>query len=252
MTPPARLALVLVGCLLALVDVAGAQERRGGSPPATLAAVEAALDSGRVERARSGLRAWREGPGRRAGRSARNHATFLRARLSTDPDSAESLYLDVALSGDPEYGDDAWLRLAQLHLARGEPERASAELERLRTDYPDSELLDASRRWSAVADSAAGQETPPAAAVGEERPTGGAFAVQLGAFSERARAEEVARRARDLGFRVRVVGPAPGDGLFRVRTGALESRRAASDRARRIRERGLAAIVVERDGGGDR
>lgn len=251
-----------------------AQASAAGPQAATLAGVEAALDSGRVEAARSRLRAWRDGPGRRAGRSARTRATFLRARLTADPDSAEALYLDVALSGDPRYGDDSWLRLAQLHLARGEPARAAEELERLRTDYPDSELVEESRRWSAMADTASAggpavAANPSGAAGGAgERGSGGGsgtrsgsrdrpgagpgagFTVQMGAFREREGARELARRARQAGFEVHVTPRSSEDGLYRVRSRGLATRREAAELARRIRDRQLPAMVVETSDGG--
>jgi hypothetical protein len=226
--------------------------------------VEAALDSGRVERARELLAGWEEGDAGPAADEARR-ALFLRARLTADADSAEVLYLDVALEGDARYGDRAWLRLAQLHLARGEPGRARSELERLRTDYPSSDLSGASWYWTGLAAAGAGDggaacrawrraaseaegtaaELASRALDGCRNGTLAGFAVQLGAFEERARARELEERAREAGFEVHVVDPSSPDGLVRVRTRAVGDRTEAAELVRRLESEGFPAMVVE-------
>lgn len=266
MTAAARLLpalAVLALCWPAGPAAAQVTDRAAGAPDA-LDAVEAALDSGRVERARELLAGWEEGDaGPTSGQAKR--ALYLRARLTADADSAETLYLDLALEGDARYGDRAWLRLAQLHLARGEPGRARAELERLRTDYPSSDLSGASWYWTGRAAAAAGDgraacrawrraasdaeetaaELASRALEGCRDGTLAGYAVQLGAFRERARARELEERAREAGFEVRTVDPSSPDGLVRVRTGRVADREAAAELVRRLESEGFPAMVVE-------
>lgn len=151
---PATAALLLLAagavCLAAPAD-AVAQE-----PPA-LDAVEAAVDSGYTDSARAMLDRWREARGGDASPEQRTRAGFLRARLTRDADSAASRYLRVAVDGGPGYGDRAWLRLAQMRLAAGEPGRALQVLDRLRSDYPGTELAARSWLWTGHARRAAGQ-----------------------------------------------------------------------------------------------
>lgn len=148
-------ALSLVAAVLLLWPSGRASAQVVDGSGAALDSAEAALDAGRLDRARSLLERW-ESAGGEASPAGRNRARFLRARLTADADSAESLYLSLALEGDAGYGDRAWLRLAQLHLARGEPARARAELERLRADYPSSELAGGSWYWTGLAAAGAG------------------------------------------------------------------------------------------------
>lgn len=137
-------------CLLAPVG-AVAQD-----PPA-LEAIEAAADSGYTDSARAMLDRWQEVRGRDPSPEERTRASFLRARLTRDADSAASRYLRVAVDGGPGYGDRAWLRLAQLRLAAGEPGRALQVLDRLRTDYPTTALTAESWLWTGHARRASGQ-----------------------------------------------------------------------------------------------
>ncbi len=70
----------------------------------------------------------------------------------------------------------------------------------------------------------------------------GSYTVQLGAFSTRERAVDLARRADEAGLRVRVVQVA-GSELFRVRMGGFESRQAAEAAAQEPRDAGFEALV---------
>lgn len=260
-------AAVVIGCgggraLGAQADPAG---------PSPLDAVEAALDSGHVEEARRGLARWfdrERGPV--AGREL-SRARFLRARLSRDPDSAEIEYLWVAIEGGRAYAPAAWLRLAQLHLARGRSGRALQDLERLRSDHPgsprvadawlwtglvleaDGRLTDACDAWNralreaerigALASEAAETARSARAACLRE---GMRVTVQLGAFASREAARELSDRARDAGFQARV--EAPYEGLHRVRVGRFGSVEAARELAARLRAAGFDAAILVDDG----
>ena len=70
----------------------------------------------------------------------------------------------------------------------------------------------------------------------------GAYTVQLGAFSTRERAGELAARADEAGLEVRVV-QVEGSSLFRVRMGGFESREEAERAAQDPRDRGFEALV---------
>jgi len=146
-------AAVLLAAAAVLLVPAGALAQ---DPPA-LDAIEAAADSGYTDSARAMLDRWREAREGDASPEQRTRASFLRARLTRDADSAASRYLRVAVDGGPGYGDRAWLRLAQLRLAAGEPGRALQVLDRLRSDYPTTGLTAESWLWTGHARRASGQ-----------------------------------------------------------------------------------------------
>lgn len=149
--PPA-LALLLAAASAAAPPPAAAQEAPG------LDRVEAAADSGLADSARAMLERWLEERAAGASPDARARAEFLRARLTRDADSAASRYLRAAVDGGAGYGDRAWLRLAQLRLAGGEYRRALRVLDRLRSDYPSTDLTAESWLWTGHARRAAGED----------------------------------------------------------------------------------------------
>lgn len=276
------LAPLALGALLAAPSTGAAQD----APD--LDRVEAAADSGRADSARAMLDRWFEARGGEAGREAEGRARFLRARLTSDADSAADLYLRVAMDDAAGVGDRAWLRLAQLRVAGGEPERAIRVLDRLRSDYPATDLTAESWLWTGHARRAAGRADgacaawrraaeaagspdgelgrrardalsacgadgsaaaagPETAAPGDSASSG--WAVQVGAFRDRAGAESL-RRA--VGERVPdadlvIVPPGPGEELFRVRTRSLGDRADARRLADELESRRLSAIVVRTD-----
>lgn len=149
----AGLAALLLGAAWLLAPPGAAAQE-----PPGLDAIEAAADSGLADSARAMLDRWSAERSEGAAPEERARARYLRARLTPDADSAASRYLDVALAGRPGYGDRAWLRLAQLRLAAGEPARALEVLDRLRTDFPASELATESWLWTGHARRASGRE----------------------------------------------------------------------------------------------
>lgn len=263
-------ACVLAAAWALLVGCGGTALRAQTSPPHGLSALgeaEAAADSGRAEAARAALERWFEAHGERASRDEMARARLLRARLAQAADSAELEYLWVAIDGGPPHAAEAWLRLAQLHLARGEPARARQSLERLRADFPQSGRVAESWLWSGVALEAEGElegacgawarAAREAARLGprgeevrrraEEGREGCArralrFTVQLGAFQARQGADALRRRAREAGFEARVEGPE--EGLYRVRVGRFGSVESARDLAARLREAGFSAVIA--------
>jgi len=78
-------------------------------------------------------------------------------------------------------------------------------------------------------------------------PAGGRFAVQVGAFSSRERAEALGQTLGREGTEVVVSeARAGGETYYRVRVGSYADRAAAENMARRLAERGHRPVVVER------
>lgn len=275
---PGAASVALAAVLLLVTSRPGALAQEG---PPSLDAVEAAADRGQLGEARGLLERWREARGDGADRAASERARLLAARLSTDPDSARTLYAGLAVSGGPDVAAEARLRLAQLRLAEGRPERALEDLELLRADHPSHPLSAASWLWTGHARRLAGDVAGACEAyrsavrlTGDEelrgraegalsrcrdgpavgRSDGTGWSVQLGAFSDASAARALARRADEAGFPARVLEPGE-DGLRRVRSGRWASRADAEAAARRMAGRGFRVLIVEREeeaSGGDR
>jgi len=85
----------------------------------------------------------------RPGEPAYIEALFWRARLTAFGDSAERDLRRIAIEyPTSRWADDALLLLAQLALAAGNPTSAFALAERLRSDYPDSDLRPGAAFWA--------------------------------------------------------------------------------------------------------
>lgn len=272
MIPPgARLAPSAILAALLLPGAAPSPaDAQAEEPEPTLEAVAAAADSGRVAEARSLLERWRRG--RRAEEVDSGPARLLAARLAADPDSARRLYAGLAVEGGPGVAAEARLRLAQLRLAEGRPERALEDLELLRADHPGHPLEAESWLWTGharrlageadrgceayraargAADGASLRERAEAALTrcrgdaGEApTPSASAWSVQLGAFGDAEAARSLAGQAEAVGFSARVLAPGD-DGLRRVRTGRWGSRADAEAAARRLADAGFRVLVVE-------
>ncbi len=256
---PSRVCLVAL--TVAIASAGGLRAQAAETPRRVeLARIQALADSGRVAEARKALGAWYASgpaPEREEAWSAR----FLRARLSADPDSAEVDYVWVAIEGGSAFASEAWLRLAQLRLLRGDPERALVDLERLRTSYPGDPRTSESWLWTGHAlevlgdleaaceawGRAAPGEVGPGGAVREARascdPRSQLFAVQLGAFGSQSGAETLRARVEEAGFAAYVM-PRGGDRLHRVRTGRFVHMTSAARYAERLRQQGFEAVVV--------
>ncbi len=258
---PRPTGVCLVALTAAIVSAGGLRAQAAETPRRVeLARIQALADSGRVAEVREALGAWYASGPAPEGEEA-SWARFLRARLSADPDSAEADYVWVAIEGSSAFAPEAWLRLAQLRLLRGDPERALADLERLRTSYPGDPRTAGSWLWTGHAlevlgDLEAACEAWGRAAPGEEGPGGAVrearascdpgsqlFAVQLGAFSARSGAETLRARVEEAGFAAYLMSRG-GDGLHRVRTGRFVHMTSAARYAERLRQEGFEAVVV--------
>lgn len=241
---PRGLGLPLGGALVLAWALAG-----DPSPAAAqsdeLARAEAAMERGRFGEARERVERWWEGPGpTAAGRDDRQRALWLRARLTVDPEMAELDFRRLVLEYPQGlFSDQALLRLAQGAEARRDIEAARRYLEILLRDYPASAVRPEARSRLARL-----PEGTPAASPGATRSeaaapeTGGAWAVQLGAFTSEEAAGALAQEARTAGLGVRVVR-VEGSPLFRVRLGSFATREEAEAEVRRAAERGFAGFV---------
>lgn len=238
----------------------GNAQSPGSSPAVELAKARALADSGRVEEARAYLEAWFS-TGDPDGREELSLARLLRARLASDPDSAEADYVWVAIEGDATYAPEASMRLAQLRLVRGEPERVLADLDDFRASHPADPRIGESWLWTGHAYEALGELAAACEAWHRADPgdiairsavaevvracahEGPVFAVQVGAFGAAAGAEGLGERVRRAGFDA-YVDRSGQDGLYRVRTGRFLRLASAARFADRVRRHGFEAVVV--------
>jgi hypothetical protein len=238
-----------------------------------LDSVERAVDLGETAEARRLLAGWFASQEASDRGADVERARFLRARLTSDLDSARVDYLWVAVRADNRYGAAARLRLAQLYVAEGRLDRAEEDLARMRADFPGSPLTFTSWLWTgnvraasgdargacAAWETAASMQGAPAAQSDRElvrtaldtcRESGGApetaesFSAQLGAFGSRVAAEDLRNRVVASGRTARVVEPSGPGELYRVRSGRFAGREEAARHALSLAEAGFESIVV--------
>ena len=269
MTRFSRLPYVLAALVLTSAGPNALPVQGQGVP--SLDAIERAADSGDTAEARGLLARWFDSPEALNRQADVGRARFLRARLAADLDSARVDYLWVAIRGDNRYGAASRMRLAQLYIAEGRLDRAEADLERLRADYPGSQLVVSSWLWTGNVRSASGDAAGACAAwqrvvaapsgaiasddrelaraavercgASEQRPPD-AFTVQLGAFQAREAALDLRNRVMSTGATARIIEPEDPGGLFRVRSGRFNGREEAARHAVRLLDGGFEGIVV--------
>jgi cell division septation protein DedD len=126
----------------------------------TLDRVQNLMNTGRFTEAGNTLAQWERSfasPQSNATSADRARALYLRGVLSTDPREAEDAYIGVVLSyPSAPAASAALLRLGQGLLTSGEPGRAVAYLERLRSDYPGARERETGFLWLARAQGASG------------------------------------------------------------------------------------------------
>lgn len=259
-----------VGCvwLLLSASLSGPDllAQSGSSAVPSLDRIAAAADAGRADEAREALGRWFAARADRVDRRDLVRARFLRARLTSDADSARTDYLWIAIDGGGEHGAAAWLRLAQLDLAAGDPDRALQDLARLRADYA-GELVPTSWLWTGFAYESAGRledacrSWERAARLGSERGDADArsrareaadrcasgqlrLTLQVGAFRARSAAEELRGRLVEADFDARVER---SGGLHRVRVGRFGAAEAAREAVERLQRAGFSAVVMSED-----
>jgi predicted negative regulator of RcsB-dependent stress response len=259
--------------VLLMAAAAGLAPPAAGQTSSVLDSVERSADLGEAGEARRLLAEWFASPEASDRGADVERARFLRARLTSDLDSARVDYLWVAVRADDRYGAAAWLRLAQLYVAEGRLDRAEETLARMRADFPGSSLTFTSWLWTGNVRSAAGdpagacaawdtaaslqgspatqsdRELVRSALEGCRGPRDAAvptesFSVQLGAFGSRETADELRNRVAATGATARVVVPVDPDGLYRVRSGRFAGREEAARHAVHLAEAGFESIVV--------
>lgn len=271
------LLLVLVAGAAATTTATATARPAAGQVP-SLPRADSLVNAGDYDAARAALDQWWSGRGRSdVPGSDMARALLLRAKLQTDPAAAESDYLALVL-GYPAspLAPEALLRLGQGLLATGDASRAAAYLHRLTADYPGrperpaaflwlARANTATRRYEAAcraansglvdardpqvvamlrieAGAACAADEQPAPATGLARPSG-EWAVQTGAFRQRASASALMERLRRAGYSPRLV-LVPRSELMRVRVGQFTTSGAASDLLTRLRNDGFDAVVV--------
>lgn len=200
--------------------------------------VEERTAAGELAEARETLMAWWDGPRAQAAPAERQRGLWLRGLLTLDPSQAELDYLRLVVEhpGGP-FTDRALLRLARLADLRGHQDAAMRYYEVLARDYPRSSARDEARAWLSRP-----RDDRPAART-DEGPAEGDHAVQLGAFTERPRADALARRLRAAGRTPRIV-TVGGFGLIRVRVGRFETEEDALRLRDELRAAGFEAMTV--------
>jgi hypothetical protein len=210
-------------------------------------------------------------------------ALYAAGTIAPTAPAAQRYFRRVALeySFSP-WADDALLRLAQIRYVSHDPLGTVRAVERLRADYPASQLLPAAAYWAARASvdlndvdaacewvslglSRAGSDietvnqlryfsgrcgdgvspAPEPSPGGQAAPPAGpVYRVQVTAVSNRAAADEVAAGLRNLGYPVSVVEEG---GLYKVRAGAYRDRPPADEAVRTIRSRmgGQPFVVID-------
>ncbi len=223
--------------------------------PATVRAqslehVETLVAQGRVQDARAELLSWWDGESARASRDQLQRGIWLRGVLTLDPGQAALDYtrLVVEFPGGP-FTARALQRLAMAADLSGDSVRAARHYRVLERDYPGSPLRAEAQRWLEAHPAAAA--APPRTSAREPEPepepedasARGDYTVQLGAFSQQARAGALAEQARAAGFEPRLA-KVPGSGLIRVRLGRFPDAAAAKELYDRVRAAGLDAAIV--------
>ncbi len=232
-------------------------------PSGAILAQESGLDGaeslardGRTNEARAALVSWWDQGYESAGRDDQQRALWLRARLTVSPDEAIRDYqrLVVLYPAGP-YAERALLRLAQGAHAMGDGAQARAHVEALGRDHPGSPVHREAEAWLRAAGDpppAANPSTPaPEPTDATPRSGGmptsaaptGPFSVQLGAFGEASRAQDVFQDATEAGFDARLV-QVEGSPLLHVRVGAFVERDPAQALFERLARAGLQGAVV--------
>lgn len=246
------LAAVAIACIVLIATPAP-----GLAQDPTLERVHNLAATGRLTEARNTLADWERrhtaaNSGATSGDRAR--ALLLRGMLSDDATQAQEAYLAVVLSyPSSEAAPHALLRLGQGLLAAGEPRRAVAYLERLRTDYPGSSARETGWLWLARAQLASGSADAACttASTGLDLTRAENLRILLELERDRACAPDAAAAAR-VNARVtppRAPPPAAAAGMrFAVQVAAFRERESAEATAAQLRENGFDARIVATEG----
>lgn len=233
--------------------------------------VEELLMSGRFTPARTALDRWVEQnpPGAvNVSGEQRAHAMFLRGRLATDAADWEEAYRAVVLSYPSSgFASQAMLLLGQGFAARGENERAEAQLRRLVTDYPASAHRPTAMLWIARIQAESGDGPGACETVRQAMTTRGAdrdvsalLRTEEEASCNRpaARRDDATAQTRNASQPERATGASPErrtaaprasqPGAFTVQVAAVRNRQSAEALTARLRRLGFEARTTFIDG----
>jgi hypothetical protein len=239
--------------------------------------VQHLINTGRFTEAGNTLTQWERSftdPRSSATSADRARALYLRGVLSTDPKEAEDAFVGVVLSyPSAPAASAALLRLGQGLLTTGEPRRAVAYLERLRSDYPGARERETGFLWLARAQGANGNGSAACSTAREgvaiattanmrmlmelerDHACSGAPAPEPGfrtaATAQRppAGAQQGAQQqGAQQGGATAAQQPTAQQGDFAVQAGAFRERSSAVTAAAQLRAGGFDARVVTTDG----
>ncbi len=239
-----RARVAFATALMAAAAFGFARSTAHAQTPRALETIDTLIARSRFREAATALDRWERDNAAKATDADRAVALLLRARMTTDGDSARSVYTSLSLGypSSPEAAI-ALFRLGQHAVASNDNARAASYFQRIILDYADSPMHPEAVTWLAKVRTTG---TPPRASNGASTaaPTKPAFALQVGAFREKSTAQTVVRRLTSQGFQARVV-TVPGSALARVRVGRYATARAADEDLRRLRAAGQEAVVVD-------
>jgi hypothetical protein len=257
-----RAALVALAVGSAVATPVRAQSQNGA-----LDRVQSMIATGRFTEAGNTLAQWErtfEDPRSAATPPERARALYLRALLMGNAAEAEQAYVAVVLRyPSSAVAPDALLRLGQSLLTAGEPRRAIAYLERLRSDYPGTPQRETGLLWLARAQLADGAAAAACATARDG--AAAATAPHLATLFELERDRACAAAASAPGAAAApqtVPPPAPRTqpqpppqaqrttltGDYAVQTGAFRERTSAQTIADQMRARGFDVRIVTVDG----
>ncbi len=182
-------------CALASVLLLGTGSRAAAQTDARLVqAVELAQNGGRDSATVLVREVQKTAP---AGSALYAEALYTAGMLATDPDTMRRMLQQVIVEQSlSPWADDALLRLAQLDYAGGNLPAAMRDLERLRADFPRSDVFAEAAFWAARTYFDARQERPGCEWVGMGLARAGDTATtvrdQLGVFARRCSATALA------------------------------------------------------------
>jgi hypothetical protein len=217
---PVRLAVLALGAALL-----GARTLEAQSDPQLRQAVALAQDGNR-DSALALVRSVQAAADQSTPRYA--EALYTAGILSTDPDSMRRMLQQVVVEQSlSPWADDALLRLAQLDYAGGNLPAATRDLERLRTDFPRSDIFADAAFWAARTYFDAHQEKPGCEWVGM-----GLARVADGSPTIRDQLQAFARRCSEATLaegRAKAPPGAPRDTVVLVSAGTVDSGRVTRD-----------------------
>lgn len=188
---------------------------------------------------------------------------YLQGRLATNANEAKQYYQTI-LSNFPksEWADDALYRLYQYNYAMGLYRTASAQLQQLAKDYPESpyvksvpksELPKVDKPVTVAKEPEINSNKTETKKPNEQNETKALvvqekYTLQVGAFSTSVNAEKVKSSFEEKGYKVEVASKVQnGKSLYKVWVGGYRSREEAEKASKEVKSKfGLSSMVIER------